>query len=235
MKGGDTRDRILEVAARLFHEQGFEATTVATILRTARVNSGSLYHFFPSKGALLVGVLERYVESLPSAVLEPTEMATGDPIERVFALLEVYRRRLLVSDCTRGSPIGDLALEVGSRDPHARALIEAYFSAWADGVRGWLEAAGARLPADLDRSALARFVLAVMEGAVMQARVAGTLEPFDVSVARLRSHLDLLLERARRERGEAEREGVITGDDSGSSDRLPEKAMPGEHTGWRAW
>ncbi|MEE8447296.1 MAG: helix-turn-helix domain-containing protein, partial [Gemmatimonadota bacterium] len=49
----ETRDRILEVAARLFHKRGFRATGVATILREAGVNSGSLYHFFPSKEAVL--------------------------------------------------------------------------------------------------------------------------------------------------------------------------------------
>ena len=40
---------------RLFHEQGYSATGIATILREADVNSGSLYHLFPSKEALLVG------------------------------------------------------------------------------------------------------------------------------------------------------------------------------------
>ena len=46
-----TRDRILETARRLFHEQGYHATGIATILREAGVNSGSLYHFFESKDA----------------------------------------------------------------------------------------------------------------------------------------------------------------------------------------
>jgi len=65
----DTRNRILSVAARLFETLGFEGTAVAAILREADVNSGSLYHFFPSKEALLVAVLEKYVEVLEPALL----------------------------------------------------------------------------------------------------------------------------------------------------------------------
>ena len=53
----DTRTKILEVARRLFHEQGYHATGIATILREANVNSGSLYYFCPSKEEQLVGVL----------------------------------------------------------------------------------------------------------------------------------------------------------------------------------
>ena len=53
----DTRERILRTAFQLFHEQGFNATGVATIAREAGVNPGSLYHFFESKDDLLLAVL----------------------------------------------------------------------------------------------------------------------------------------------------------------------------------
>src|SRR6187399_180495 len=73
MSPADTKSRILDTAARLFHEQGFNGTGIATILREADVNSGSLYHIFPSKEALLVGVLERYTELLHPIVMAPVE------------------------------------------------------------------------------------------------------------------------------------------------------------------
>jgi len=91
MSPSDTKTRILDTAARLFHEQGFNGTGIATILREADVNSGSLYHIFPSKEALLVGVLERYTELLHPVVMAPVEAKTTDPIGRVFALLDQYR------------------------------------------------------------------------------------------------------------------------------------------------
>lgn len=200
LTGAETKARILEAAADLFHEGGFEATGVATILRRAGAHSGSLYHFFPSKDALLVAVMERHLEDLRPTLLDPAERASSDPIDRVFALLELYRRNLRITDCTGGCPVGNLALEVGDRKPEVRVLIDEYFSRWVRRVGGWLEQAGDRLPADQDRMALARLVLSVAQGGVMQVRAGGEIAPYDDSVAQLRRLLALLADCAGRER-----------------------------------
>ena len=195
--GSDTKTRILEVARRLFHEQGYHATGVSTILREADVNSGSLYYFFPSKEALLIGVLEYYVELLRPMVMQPAEALTDDPIERVFALLRLYREGQVLNECRKGCPVGNLALEVGDDHAEARRLIDLNFRNWIAAVQAWLEAAGDRLPADTDRARLAGFVLTAMEGGVMQSRAAGTLQPYDDSVAQLRDYFDRLTAAAR--------------------------------------
>lgn len=197
MSPADTRLRLVETAARLFHEQGYEATGVSTILRESGVNSGSLYHFFASKEELLRAVLAYYLDELQAQVTGPAESQTDDPIERVFALMARYRWGLDLTGCTMGCPIGNLALELSDSHPQVRALIHANFENWLDAVTGWLDAAGERLPPDIDRRALARFVLTTMEGGIMQARAAGAPAPFDESVAHLRRYFDLLEQRAR--------------------------------------
>lgn len=176
----------------LFHEKGYGATSVAEILSRAGANSGSLYHFFPGKQDLLLAVLERYRDGIGANLLEPAWAGVEDPIERVFALLSAYRRMLAESSCTYGCPIGSLALEIHEPDPAVRELLAVNFDGWADAIEGCLEAAGERLPADLDRRELAVFVLTVMEGGVMQARTQRSLEPFDGSVARLRDYFGRL-------------------------------------------
>lgn len=192
----DTQTRIIDAAARLFHEQGFNGTGISTILREAEVNSGSLYHFFPSKEALLVAVLERYTHLLRPVVMDPVEAAASDPIERVFALFAQYRGWLSPAGFAQGCPIGNLALEVGDSSPEARRLIRSNFEGWHGVVKSWLDAAGTRLPARLDRGQLAVFVLTVLEGAIMQARAAQSPQPFDDSIAQLRGYFDLLITEA---------------------------------------
>lgn len=199
-----TRERIVDAAMRLFHEQGFAGTGVATILREAEVNSGSLYHFFPSKEALLEAVLKRYVEMLQPVVMRPQrEASPDDPIERIFTLLCWYRQGLVMTNCSLGCPIGNLALEVSDQLPGPRALVDANFDGWCAEIERWLEEAGDRLPADVDRARLSRFVLTVMEGGVMQARAEKRVERYDDSVAALRDYFDRLLDDAQRERARA--------------------------------
>ena len=187
-----TREIILETAARLFHEQGYGATGIATILREANANSGSLYHFFPTKEALVAAVLERYVDLLRPVLIEPVEAQTADPIERVFALLAGYRQMLHVTGCKLGCPIGNLALELADNHPEVRRLTDVNFVNWAGAVRQWLEAAGDRLPPEVDRAELAQMVLNTMEGGIMQARSRGGPEPFDAAVRQLRHYFDYL-------------------------------------------
>src|SRR5215510_4155947 len=86
-----TRERILRTAFQLFHEQGYHATGVATILREARINPGSMYHYFSSKDDLLLGVLAFALGYLRPAVMGPVEGKARDPLHRVFGLLEQYR------------------------------------------------------------------------------------------------------------------------------------------------
>lgn len=189
-----TRERIVEAARELFWEKGFEGTSVSEILGRAGVHSGSLYHHFRGKQDLLLAVLDRYVELLWPAVIAPAFRRTEDPIERVFAVLDGYRRGLLATGFAGGCPIGNLALEMSDADPEARERIARNFSGWKGWIRSCLEEGGDRLPADADAEELSDFVLAVMEGGVMQARAYRSIEPFDAAVARLRDYLERLQE-----------------------------------------
>ena len=188
-----TRDRIVTAARELFWVQGYEATSIAEIVEKAGVNSGSLYYFFKSKEALLLACLDWYLGNLWPEVIDPAFAQTSDPIARIFAVLAGYRIGLNYTACTGGCPIGNLSIEVGDHIPSAHEKIRQNFENWRLVIRGCLEDAGERLPANLDRDQLATFILTVMEGAVMQARAHGSLAPFDAAIAQLRNYVDGLL------------------------------------------
>jgi TetR/AcrR family transcriptional repressor of nem operon len=194
----DTRSRIIVAAMELFWEKGFNSTSVADILSRSQVNSGSLYHFFPGKQDVLIGVLEAYRDGIGEMLLAPAWDGVDDPIEKIFALLERYRRHVVETDCLYGCPIGSLALELHEPDPAVRALLAANFANWTAAIEARLTEAAPRLPAELDRGALAEFVLTAMEGAVMQARTHRDVAYFDRMVATLRRHFDMLFERRSR-------------------------------------
>jgi len=188
-----TRDRLVYAALRLFAEKGYASTSVADVRQAADVHSGSLYHFFPGKQDLLLAVLDAYRHGIDPMLLQPAWKDVNDPIEKIFALLASYRRALVQTDCQYGCPIGSLALELHEPDPAVRELLALNFAGWVRAVRGCLDAARDRLPANLDANGLAEFVLTTMEGAVMQARTHRSIRYFDSSVRQLRAYFDLLL------------------------------------------
>jgi AcrR family transcriptional regulator len=189
----DTRDRLIEAARDLFWRQGYAATGVAQILKTAGANSGSLYHLFPTKEDLLLAVLERYKELLWPIVIQPVFDRVTDPIERIFGVLDGYRRMLQHTSCSQGCPIGNLALELSDTYPAARRLIADNFDGWKKAIEQCLDDAQDRLPDGTDRAQLASFVLTVLEGGLMQAKTYKTVDPFESAVAQLRDHFERLL------------------------------------------
>jgi TetR/AcrR family transcriptional repressor of nem operon len=190
-KALSTRERLLDSARYLFWERGFAGTSMADLLAHSEVNSGSFYHFFESKEALLREVLRGYLEALRPMIVEPAFATTAEPLERIFAILAGYRERIILTDNKYGCPLGRLALEIDPENRPAHRLIAENFQGWIGAVRECL--ASLDLPGNTDSEALATYVLAVMEGGVMLSRSYGSIEPFDRSVAQLREHFRLLL------------------------------------------
>jgi len=90
---------ILDAAARVFEERGFEAGTTNHVAERAGVSIGSLYEYFPNKDAMVVAVVERELEREGSrllAILEPaaTERDLAAQLRAfVEMLVELHGRR----------------------------------------------------------------------------------------------------------------------------------------------
>lgn len=167
------------------------------LLAHSGVNSGSFYHFFDSKEALLRDILDGYLRLLRPTVIDPAFASTDDPLGRIFAILAGYRLRILATDSRYGCPLGRLALEIDTENVPAHKLIAGNFRGWIEAVRECLEAMRDRLPPDTDLDTLATYVLAVMEGGVMLSRSYRSVEPFDAAMAQLNEHFRLLLRAGR--------------------------------------
>jgi len=188
----DTRQRLVFTALRLFWEKGYGSTSIAELLASAKVNSGSLYHYFPSKQDLLLAVLDTYHSGIYPMLLEPAWQGIDDPLEKIFALLSRYRQSLVDTECFYACPIGSLALELHEPDPPVREGLAKNFRAWVGAIEDCLVAASSRLPRDLDRRSVAEFVLTTMEGGVMQARTFRDVGYFDNAVTQLKNYFDYL-------------------------------------------
>jgi AcrR family transcriptional regulator len=76
--------QILDEAAKLFREKGFQATSVRDIVRAVDMLPGSLYYHFAAKEDLLVAVYAEGVRRITDAVARSIDGHT-DPWERLEA------------------------------------------------------------------------------------------------------------------------------------------------------
>lgn len=86
-QSSERRDEILAIAARLIARRGYSATTVRDIADEAGILSGSLYHHFSSKEAMLQEILHGFMNRLLSRYEQIAAEAT-DPRAGIDALVE---------------------------------------------------------------------------------------------------------------------------------------------------
>lgn len=86
VEGLDRRSLVLNVAASLFAERGYYSSSMGDICEGSGIAKPTLYHYFPSKAAILFEILSDYIESLISAAELP-ERHTLTPPERLLAVM----------------------------------------------------------------------------------------------------------------------------------------------------
>src|SRR4051812_2028835 len=84
-----TKRALVEVAQRLFTEQGYAATSLDQIVAGARVTKGALYHHFSGKQAVFEAVFEK-VETDASARIRKSLKGSKDPWEKALIGLRAF-------------------------------------------------------------------------------------------------------------------------------------------------
>jgi len=90
----DKREALLAVAARLFAARGFDRTSTADIAAKAGVSKALLYHYYPSKSALLYDIIREhlaYVADALAAADDPSAPPERHLYQLVRATLIAYR------------------------------------------------------------------------------------------------------------------------------------------------
>lgn len=133
--------RILEAAMELIAEGGLEALSMGRLAEAVDYTPGALYRYFPSKDALLAGLLAQVLDEL-QVFLVKAEPADANPLARVFALAHAYRRFAKERPHAFGflsSTVAEPRILVGGTDANpvaerAIALLELLATALEDAV-----------------------------------------------------------------------------------------------------
>ena len=173
----DTRDRLLQAAARLMWERSFQATGVDELCQRAKAKKGSFYHFFPSKSDLAVAAIESTWAQAKAAIFDPIFAGGGNGLGQLRKLVEkVYEFQREVAGEKGGflgCPFGNLGQEMARQDEQIRKTLQKIF----DAHYGYIEAALIRaeqageIPAG-DNRQRSKNIFALLEGALLLAKVA---------------------------------------------------------------
>ncbi|HKI59001.1 MAG TPA: TetR/AcrR family transcriptional regulator [Trueperaceae bacterium] len=163
-------ERLLDAASRLFYARGVANVGINEIIDRAQVARMTLYHHFPSKDALLQAVLERRAEERLAWLKRADERAEAAD-GRLLAVFDLLREWVESPDY-RGCPLVNATIELGGKINPARPIARDYHR----DVRAYL-ADIARDAGAADAEVLAWQLQLLLDGAAVEALVAGNAEP----------------------------------------------------------
>jgi len=96
------RNAILDAAQRAIATKGYEQMAITDILSELEISSGAFYHYFDSKPALLLALIERIgdqIEQLVLPIVQDQTLPAQDKLQRFFATIDHWKlahKRLLL-------------------------------------------------------------------------------------------------------------------------------------------
>src|SRR5438874_12086708 len=84
-----SRQEILRAAARLFQQQGYDATSMNDIAATLKLSKGGLYHHFQSKDEILFNLMDHAMDITQQRVIDPVR-GILDPEQRLRTLIRLH-------------------------------------------------------------------------------------------------------------------------------------------------
>jgi AcrR family transcriptional regulator len=169
MKESAARTRILDVASRLFYEQGYNSTGINQIIDEAEIARASLYNHFPSKRDLLSAYIQQ-AEKLWFEELEAFVSHIKDPRKKLLAFFD-YRIARQVKSKFGGCQFTKIGAELPKEDLAAFELIDHQKNRLKEYITALLKQINLRKDHMLNEELLTEAIFLLFEGATVNASI----------------------------------------------------------------
>lgn len=178
----DTRALLLRAGVEILTEKGFSATGLEEILSRVGVPKGSFYHYFDSKEAFGLALIERYGQFFARKLERHLGNQALSPLNRLRAFVDDATQGMARHRFSRGCLIGNLGQEMGALPESFRLHLQATFADWQARFAACLTQAqqAGELATSADAQQLAAVFWIGWEGAVLRAKLERNAQPLQV-------------------------------------------------------
>jgi TetR/AcrR family transcriptional repressor of nem operon len=189
-KGELTRKRIIEAAAPIFNQHGYEGSSMNALMEATGLKKGGIYRHFASKEELAAEAFDYTWEAAwKTRLLHVDEKANG--INKLKQLIANFIERR--SPVPGGCPVLNTAVDADDGNPILRSRVGKALRTWTGRLQAYVEEAHQQRDAkpDVDPKDVATLIVASLEGALMMSRI----QRNDEALRRVQSHLNEYLDR----------------------------------------
>ncbi len=190
-KGTETKEKIVQKALELFHEKGYNHTSMNDIVDLTGVKKGNLYFHYNSKEELAVEVLKEALRDYDSFI--SSRMSGATPLARLISMIDAIAAYHVEKGNGRGCIFGNMALESRERDSTLSKFVQSVFEKWESNISALLKSGinSGEIMESGSTERNARVIISQLEGAVMLSRVYSEYGPLresaDVIIKQLKS------------------------------------------------
>lgn len=177
----ETRELLLRAGLEVLTEKGFSSTGIEEILGRASVPKGSFYHYFDSKEAFGLALVERYGVFFARKLDRHLGNPALPPLGRLRAFVADAMEGMARYGFRRGCLIGNLGQEMGALPESFRARLKETFEDWQARFAASLTEAqhAGELAREADPERLAAVFWIGWEGAVLRAKLERSAQPLE--------------------------------------------------------
>lgn len=178
-----TRQFIIEKTAPVFNEKGYAGTSLADLENATGLTKGSIYGNFENKDEVALAAFD-YTFNQVSTYIMGKISSTENAIERLLVYPNVYRYFLKIPFLKAGCPILNTSTESDDTHPLLKEKAANALQAWKKSVENQIKRGIARneIKADTNPIEFAVVLIALIEGAIMQAKLTGRNKELGISM-----------------------------------------------------
>jgi TetR/AcrR family transcriptional repressor of nem operon len=173
------REKILTEGLRVVHEHGFAGASVRDIVEAAGVPQGSFTNHFVSKEAFCLEILDLYFKDVRATIERTLRNDSLPPLKRLRAYVDAQIKYLNRIGWRNGCLVGNFSAEATDQSEVIRKRLVEIYEELRQGVAYCLKAAVklGELPRKTDCDELAGFLIASLQGAILQSKTERSAAP----------------------------------------------------------
>lgn len=190
----ETREKILTAMFTDIHKNGFQGLRADKVIKDLDVTKGAMYHYFPSKDAIGLAVIDEFIEPNYLKFYSDLDIFDGHPIDMLQFHLKDLMRRATDENISLGCPLNNLVQEMSPLSEEFRLKLKKIVDEMTLSTANSLKRGQVKgyVKSDVNVEAVAGFFVSSIEGAYGMAKVQKQIALFKASITQLSFYLDIL-------------------------------------------
>jgi TetR/AcrR family transcriptional repressor of nem operon len=192
-KAANTRLMILQKSVNLIYKNGYQATSIDTILATTKVTKGAFFYHFKNKDEMGLAMINDIIGPGMHDVMVKPLTDSSDPVKAIYATMRAVLLQVPFLRVKYGCPVINLIEEMSP-------INEQFKTALLDITNGWVSAiqqvlvqgqSDKKIKSDINARQTAVFIMAGYSGIRCIGKVMGT-SAYTTYLKELKSYLERL-------------------------------------------